>query len=36
MGTLPGGSTPQRLGDFIRTDSDRFGRIVRELNITAS
>lgn len=36
MGTLPGGGAPQRLGDFIRTDSDRFGRIVRELNITAS
>lgn len=36
MGTLPGGGTPQRLGDYIRTDSERFGRIVRELNITAS
>jgi tripartite-type tricarboxylate transporter receptor subunit TctC len=36
MGTLPGGGTPQALGDVIRTDSERFGRIVRELNITAS
>jgi tripartite-type tricarboxylate transporter receptor subunit TctC len=36
MGTLPGGGTPQRLAEYIRTDSERFGRIVRELNITAS
>ena len=36
MGTIPGSGTPQRLGDFIRTDSERFGRIVRELNIRAA
>jgi tripartite-type tricarboxylate transporter receptor subunit TctC len=36
LGIIAGGGTPERLGDYVRTDSERFGRIVRELNIQAS
>jgi tripartite-type tricarboxylate transporter receptor subunit TctC len=36
LGMVTGGGAPSRLAEFNRADSDRFGRLVRDLGIEAS